>query len=227
MPNAAHPGGAERHLARPLTRQGHEFRQAAHRQALLDDDGERGAADQPDGGEIAQRIIARIGLDGGVHRHRPIAADHDVVAIGPHARHLRGGHAATGTRAVLHHHRLAQHFTEGHGQNARHHIGIAAGGIGHHEADGPLRKGGGAAEARGGKQRRQQQQGAAARNGHGVHPFYRGAALSAGPNAAAPVGVAPRHRAAPRGRCSASWRRPRNSHSPQSDRPRPVRRSVA
>src|SRR5262245_13693523 len=79
-----------------------------------------------DGGEIAQRLIAEIGIERRVDRHRAGIAEHQHVTVGRRRRHHLGRHHAAGTRHVLDHERLAEGIRELLRKEPRQHVGIAA-----------------------------------------------------------------------------------------------------
>jgi hypothetical protein len=62
-------------------------------------------------------------------------AHHDGVAVGRRLRHLPGGHGAGRAWPVLDHHRLAEKLGHARREDARHHVGAAAGREAHDHAD--------------------------------------------------------------------------------------------
>src|SRR6266508_2321048 len=87
---------------------GHELSQRLRRQVLLDDDDLRDRADDADGREVPQRIVAHLLVRiEGRDRNGTDAADAERIAVACRIRDDLRTHDAAGARAIVDDHRLA------------------------------------------------------------------------------------------------------------------------
>ena len=86
--------------------------------------------------------LQRLAEQGRVHRHGPLVAHQQRVAIRLRGRDQFGREVAARPRAVLHHHRLAQRGVEARAQGTGDGIRAAAGRVGKDQPQGTVRPGG-------------------------------------------------------------------------------------
>ena len=84
--------------------------------------------------EVGDRIVAERGVEEAIDRHRQ-RADQDGVAVGLGARDRLGADIAAGAALVLDHHLLAPDLGQPVGEDARDHVGSAAGRKRHDQSD--------------------------------------------------------------------------------------------
>ncbi len=105
----------------------------------IDHDDQLAGADQPDRREILARVVADVAVERRIDRERAGAAEHQRVAVGRGLRHRARGDRAAGAGAVLDDDVLAERLAHLLGDDARHHVVAAAGGVRHHQRDRPGR----------------------------------------------------------------------------------------
>jgi hypothetical protein len=109
------------------------------RQLRPQDDDHRHLAQQRHRHQVAERIVARRRHQQRAVDDGPRAAEQQRIAIRPGPDHRLGTDRPGRAAAVLHHHRLAELPADEAAVEPRRHVGIAAGGEGHHEAQRAVR----------------------------------------------------------------------------------------
>ena len=118
---------------------------ACQRDQLLDrvrlhrgmrDQHEGDGADLGDRLELLQRVVGRLGPDGGEHDQLGARAEKERVAVGRRASHRCGADGAAGAGAIVDHDRLAQLDRKLLGDEARGGVGATARGEGGNQGDG-------------------------------------------------------------------------------------------
>ncbi len=150
---AADAGAAVADLARMRLGVGDEFGEGLGREVGRGRQEEHRHVGEPRH-DLHVLAVVDLHLLGEQDRGQPVGrdiADHQRVAVGPRARHFLDRDDPGGAGLVLDHHALAERLAQLLGEQPRHHVGQAAGRIGHDDLDrlrriGSLRGGAGRAE---------------------------------------------------------------------------------
>ena len=100
---------------------------------------QRTGRDQADRREILARVVADIRIERRIDRVRAGAAEAERVAVGRGLRDLARRDRAAGAALVLDHDLLAERLAHLLGDDARHHVVAAAGGVRNDQGDRPRR----------------------------------------------------------------------------------------
>jgi hypothetical protein len=86
--------------------------------------------------EVGRRVVGDLAVEALVDGLRAVGADEQRVAVRVRARGFGGGEIAACADLAFHHHGLPKRCLQVLGQEPRRQVGAAAGGEGHHDADG-------------------------------------------------------------------------------------------
>jgi hypothetical protein len=136
MPRRADTRRIEAELARLGLGQAYKLGERICRHALVHDQRLRPDAEPRDRCQIGQGVVARIGVDVRIDRHRADMNDDQRVAVGRAAGARDCPQVAAGAGAVLDHHRLAERRRQSIRQPARPDVGDAARTAGNDDAKG-------------------------------------------------------------------------------------------